>query len=52
MELALSRVHFQAYDTVHLRFEIVQDNRIIQTMPGYGSLPINVNETYADNWFI
>lgn len=52
VELALSKSHFKAYSAVHLRFEIVEGNRIIQTMPGYGSLFIDLDETYADNWFV
>ncbi len=52
VELALSRSHFKAYNTVHLRFEIVQEERIIQTMPGYGSLFIDLDETYEKNWFV
>ncbi len=52
VELALSRSHFKAYSAVHLRFEIVEGNRIIQTMPGYGSLFIDFDETYAENWFV
>jgi hypothetical protein len=52
VELALLRSHFKAYNTIHLRFEIVQEERIIQTMPGYGSLLIDLDETYANNWFV
>lgn len=52
IELALSRFNFRPYNTIHLRFEIVEQNRIIQTMPGYGSLFIDLDETYAYNWFV
>ena len=52
VELALSRSHFKAYNAIHLRFEIVQGERIIQTMPGYGSLFVDLDETYAKNWFV
>lgn len=52
IELALARWHFKEYSTVHLRFEIVKGNDIIQTMPGYGALLIDLNETYAENWFV
>ena len=52
VELSLSRSHFQAHSIVHLRFEIVQAKTIIQTMPGFGSLPIDLDETYARNWFV
>ncbi|MBU1643402.1 glycoside hydrolase, partial [bacterium] len=52
VELSLSRSYFKALSSVHLRFEIVQEKTIIQTMPGFGSLPIDLDETYARNWFV
>lgn len=52
LELGLSKSHFKNYSAVHLRLEIVQGNNIIQTMPGYGALFIDLDETYANNWFV
>jgi alpha-amylase/alpha-mannosidase (GH57 family) len=52
LELGLSKSHFKDYSAVHLRLEIVQGNNIIQTMPGYGALYIDLDETYANNWFV
>ena len=52
VELALSRSHFKNNSTLHLRFEMVQGTEIIQTMPGYGALVIDLDETYAANWFV
>ncbi len=52
LEIGLSRAHFKDHSAVHLRFEIVQGNDIIQTMPGYGALFIDMDETYANNWFV
>ncbi len=52
LELGLSKSHFKDYSAVHLRLEIVQENNIIQTMPGYGALFIDLDETYANNWFV
>ncbi len=52
MELALSRRHFKEHNTVHLRFEIVRGNEIVQTMPGYGALWVDMDESYASNWFV
>ena len=52
IELALSRSHFKEHSAVHLRFEILQGNDIIQTMPGYGALFVDLDETYAENWFV
>ena len=52
LELGISKSYFKDHSVVHLRFEIVQGNEIIQTMPGYGALSIDVNETYTENWFV
>lgn len=52
LELAIARTHFEDYELVHLRFEILNENDIIQMMPGYGALSIELNETYLENWFV
>jgi len=52
MELALSRDYFSGLDAVHLRFEIASGDRIVQTLPGFGALSINMAEVYADHWFV
>ena len=52
IELALSREQFKAYNGIHLRFEIVQKNKIIQSMPGFGSLYIDLGDICANNWFV
>jgi len=52
LEISLSRDCFKGYREIHLRFEIVQGDRIVQTMPGFGALLIELDETYAKNWFI
>ncbi len=52
LECALSREHFKKYTSVHLRIDIVHENKIIQSMPGFGSLFVDFAETRADNWFI
>lgn len=47
-------IDFRAVDAgeVQLRFEIERDDIIIQTLPGYGELEINLQTDYAENWFI
>lgn len=47
-------IDFRAVDAgeVQLRFEIERDGIIIQTLPGYGELEINLQTNYAENWFI
>ncbi len=52
IEFSLARSLFQGNSRVHLRFEIVQEHKIIQTMPGFGSLLIDLDETYIQNWFV
>lgn len=52
LEFRLTTKHFKTYRTLHLRFEIVEGKNIIQTMPGYGALYIDLDETYAENWFV
>jgi hypothetical protein len=47
-------IDFGATDAreVQLRFEIERDGIIIQTLPGYGELEIDLATNYAENWFI
>lgn len=52
IELAIAKSHFKGYGTVHLRFDILNDKEILQTMPGYGALSMNLQESYASNWFV
>jgi len=50
--IALPKTFFEPHKIVHLRFEIAQDNTIIQMLPGFGALEVKLNEDYADSWFI
>jgi len=52
IELGVSRVYFEGYDSVHLRFELANGHEIVQTMPGYGSLMVDMAENYARHWFV
>ena len=52
VELSLNRSCFKGYKSIHLRFEIIRGEKIIQEMPGFGSLLIDLEETYTKNWFI
>lgn len=52
LEVALMKPFFKDTRSFHLRFEIVEGNNIIQTMPGYGAIFINLDENYAQNWFV
>lgn len=52
IEVAVDRSYFKEHSVVHLRFEILHGNEIIQTMPGFGALEVDLDETYAENWFV
>ena len=52
IELSISRSLFKEFDVVHLRLEIVEEDEIIQAMPGFGPLEIDLNEKYLNNWFV
>ncbi|MEA1891752.1 MAG: glycoside hydrolase family 57 protein [Campylobacterota bacterium] len=52
VELSISKAYFKKLSRVHLRFEILQGSEIIQTMPGYGALRLDLDESYTQNWFI
>ena len=39
-------------DEISIRFEIVQDERVIQTLPGFGELKIDLGNDYSQNWFV
>jgi len=52
IELSIPKTYFSAESTVHLRFEILKGDEIVQTLPGYGALAIALDENYAENWFV
>ncbi|MCX6051926.1 MAG: glycoside hydrolase family 57 protein [Campylobacterales bacterium] len=51
-EIALPKTMFAKLQKVHLRFEIEEDKKIIQTLPGFGALEVQLNEDYSSVWFI
>ncbi len=52
IEMALPRKVFESMQLVHLRFEIEEEGRIIQVLPGFGALEMNLNEDYTKNWYV
>ena len=52
IEIALPKTIFANMQTVHLRFVIEQDDKIVQILPGYGALEIHLDEDYSSNWFV
>lgn len=39
-------------DQVQFRFELSQGDIVIQSLPGFGELEIDLNTDYSDNWFV
>ena len=52
MELSLDFSKLEESKKIQLRFEIERDGIIIQTLPGYGELEIDLETNYAENWFV
>ncbi|MDD3596450.1 glycoside hydrolase family 57 protein [Sulfuricurvum sp.] len=52
VELALKRSVFGGLGKAHMRFDIVEENHIIQTLPGFGSLLVDMDDNYENNWFV
>ena len=40
-----------AVDTVQCRFELSEGSRVLQTLPGFGELEIDLRTDYSENWF-
>lgn len=51
-EIALPKAMFVSMQKVHLRFEIEEDKKIIQTLPGFGALEVQLDENYSASWFV
>mgnify|MGYP002629423003 CR=1 FL=1 len=39
-------------DEISVRFELEEDENIVQTLPGFGELKIDLGNDYSQNWFI
>ncbi|WP_345993865.1 glycoside hydrolase family 57 protein [Sulfurimonas sp. HSL-1716] len=37
---------------IHIRFELEKEGSVIQTLPGFGELKIDVGNDYSHNWFV
>jgi len=51
LELSIEKSSLKA-TKIFIRFEIISDEKILQTVPGFGELSLNLNENYAKNWYI
>jgi len=52
IEMAVPRKLFGDLQRIHLRFEIEEQGKIIQTLPGFGALEMDLDEDYSKNWYI
>jgi len=52
IEIALCRTLFHREPSIALHFEIEEQGKILQALPSYGTLEINLEEDYTHNWFI
>ncbi len=52
LEFSLSRDHFKNHTPIHLRFEVHQELKNIQSLPGNGSLVVDFDAIFPPNWFI
>ncbi|WP_373070994.1 glycoside hydrolase [Sulfurimonas sp.] len=51
LEIRIEKKHI-GIEQVQMRFELLQDNVVIQTLPGFGELEINLQTDYSENWFV
>ena len=51
-ELSISTALLNLKDKISLSIEIIEDEVTIQTLPGVGTISIDINENYANNWFV
>ncbi len=52
VEMSIDRRLFGTAETARLRMEVEVDGSVIQILPGFGYLEINLKEDYARNWFV
>ena len=51
MELSIEKGKIDV-ETIDIRFEIEKEGSIIQTLPGFGELKIDLHNDYSRNWFV
>ncbi len=49
LRIDISRVEVE---NLQLRFELSQKERVVQTLPGFGELEMNLSTDYSENWFV
>ena len=51
LEISIDK-KFIEVDNISILFEIEEDEKIVQTLPGFGELKIDLGNDYSQNWFI
>ncbi len=51
IEMAIDKTKIDI-DEISIRFELVQDSSVIQILPGFGELKIDLGNDYSQNWFV
>ncbi len=51
LEMSIDRTKIDK-DEISVRFELENDGRVIQTLPSFGELKIDLSRDYSQNWFI
>ena len=39
-------------DKISIRFELEHNGSVVQTLPGFGELKIDLGNDYSQNWFV
>ena len=49
-EVRIDKTAIEA-DKVQFRFELSEGSSVVQTLPGFGELEIDLRTDYSENWF-
>lgn len=52
LECSFSRNYFLGKGSVHVRFEVKNGVKIVQSLPGFGLLKVDLAEDFTTDWFI
>lgn len=52
LEFGVSLECFNTNTTLHLRFELIQENKVVQIIPANGTLFLDLDENFTTDWFI
>ncbi|MBU0632222.1 glycoside hydrolase [bacterium] len=51
LEMSIDKSKIDA-DDINIRFELEKDGMVVQTLPGFGELKIDLGNDYSHNWFV